>query len=67
MKYHHTTETGDICAICHKPILFFWKDADQLNGRSDTTSKVNKKVVHYACIPGAKSLKQINEERKLLK
>ena len=64
MMYHHTTETDEVCAICKKPILLFWKEKEELNGQSEMTSKVNKEIVHYSCIKGAKTLQQLNEERK---
>lgn len=65
--YHHSTNLEGMCNICNKHFKQYWEDASELNGFSDTTSKLNGAEVHYFCIPGARSLQQINEERKLLK
>lgn len=64
MKVHHTTETGKICTICNKPILMYWKDKEELNGRSDITQERKDGIVHFRCVPGAKSLQQLNKERE---
>lgn len=66
---HHskkwTIDGATHCDICKKPFLMYFYDAAEKNGQSDTTSRKDEKVVHYNCI-GGKSLKQINDERKLI-
>lgn len=63
---HHTSveRNEGICPLCEKPFLMYWYDAEELNGRSDTTSRYKGQQVHYYCIPGARSLQEINAERK---
>lgn len=66
--YHHSTDLKEpFCPLCNKPFRMYWKDTTELNGFSDTTTMRDKHKVHYFCIPGAKSLQQLNEERKHLK
>lgn len=36
MKHiHHTTETNKRCALCDRPFLWLWRDAEETNGRSE--------------------------------
>ena len=41
----------------------YWKDENEQNGRSDMTTIVNGKKVHFEC-SGGKTLQQLNEERE---
>jgi hypothetical protein len=66
-KIHHYTPMPDTkpCAICGKDILNAWFDANEKNGRSETfVHQKDGSIVHYFCLPNAKTLQQLNEERK---
>lgn len=65
MKHHHTSisEYGN-CIICSRPILNYWNDKEETNGHSDQFQERKDGNVHYTCLPNAKSLSQLNEERK---
>lgn len=67
MKIHHSSKSkyGN-CLICGKPILCKWYDVDERNGNTETFQEHKNGNVHYACVSGAKSLRQLNEERKQL-
>lgn len=61
---HHTSPTGKVCSICGKQILNIWYDQDEQNGRSETfQERKYGSIVHYFCIPNAKTLQQLNDER----
>lgn len=62
---HHTTNTDKVCSICNKPILNLWYDKTEANGQTESyQERRNGEVVHYFCLPNAKTLQQLNEERK---
>jgi hypothetical protein len=61
---HHISDTKDKCAICGDFIQYIWYDKEEMNGRSETTATHNGQVVHFFCIPGVKTLQELNEERK---
>ena len=65
-KIHHYSPMPDTkpCAICGKPILNAWYDAEEKNGRSETYQERKGEIIHYFCLPNAKTLQQLNEERK---
>lgn len=65
MKIHHTTEIKELgnCEICGKPFLNYWKDKEELNGRSDLHTDGKNGLIHFGC-SGGKSLQRLNEERK---
>lgn len=66
-KYDHSVEINKpCCKICGKPFLMYWKDKDERNGFSDTVTHIGRDEVHYYCTPNAKSLHELNQERKNL-
>ena len=65
---HHTSfSKTEFCKHCNKPQKLFWFDASEQNGQSETFYR----DMHIECYElvyktKAKSLQQLNEERKQL-
>ena len=65
--HHTTTSKTDFCKYCHKPQNLYWFDADEKNGQSETFYRdMHKDCYEIVYKVNAKSLQQLNEERKHL-
>lgn len=63
---HHATDMKEFCSICGKPFKFYWFDANEKNGQSETKwkDKYHKDCLEKQTGTKCKSLYEINEERK---